>query len=116
MLSPAYVAALHRATRSAYAKAGLSAGDEVDPGLLSSAYFWLFEGCVDQTALVHARHCIRILGSARVGDTLVVTGKITDRYEKRGRAYVVVATEVRDGSGALIAETQEHCTWSVPSP
>lgn len=56
-----------------------------------------------KTARVHYEYHCKNFDVAFVGETIHVTGKIIDRYEKRGRPYVQYELEVRAGDGRLIA-------------
>jgi hypothetical protein len=53
-------------------------------------------------ARVHYEYYARQHSAAFVGETLVVSGKITDRYVKRGRTYIDYYLEVRTGDGRLV--------------
>jgi hypothetical protein len=52
-------------------------------------------GQVCPEAMIQTRQVLRCHGRAEAGAELVTTGRITDRYEKRGRAYVDVLAEIR---------------------
>src|SRR5579871_1322086 len=51
---------------------------------------------------VNARHTAEYFNPPRPGTTLVVSGKIKDKYVKRDKPYVVFETEIRDNTGMLI--------------
>jgi acyl dehydratase len=51
---------------------------------------------------VNARHTAEYFNPPRPGTTLVVSGKISDKYVKRDKPYVVFETEIRDTTGMLI--------------
>jgi hypothetical protein len=53
-------------------------------------------------ARVHFEYYARQHSPAYVGETLTVTGKITDKYVKRGRTYIDYYLEVRAGDGRLV--------------
>jgi hypothetical protein len=53
-------------------------------------------------ARVHYEYHARHHSPAFVGERLVVTGRITDRYVKRGRTYIDYALEVRTADGRLV--------------
>lgn len=53
-------------------------------------------------ARVHYEYYARQHSPAYVGETLTVSGKITDRYVKRGRTYIDYYLEVRTKEGRLV--------------
>lgn len=53
-------------------------------------------------ARIHVEYHARHHSPAFVGETLVVSGKITDRYIKRGRVYIDYDMEVRTKEGRLV--------------
>jgi N-terminal half of MaoC dehydratase len=53
-------------------------------------------------ARVHYEYHARHHSPAFAGERLVVTGRITDRYVKRGRTYIDYALEVRTADGRLV--------------
>ena len=53
-------------------------------------------------ARVHYEYHSRQHSPAYVGERLIVSGRITDKYVKRGRTYIAYALEVRTADGRLI--------------
>jgi hypothetical protein len=53
-------------------------------------------------ARIHYEYHARQHSPAFVGETLIVSGRITDRYIKRGREYIDYYLEVRTSDGRLI--------------
>jgi hypothetical protein len=53
-------------------------------------------------ARVHYEYHSRQHSPAYVGERLIVSGKITDRYVKRGRTYIDYYLEVRTADGRLV--------------
>lgn len=53
-------------------------------------------------ARIHYEYHARHHSPAFVGERLIVTGRITDRYVKRGRTYIDYALEVRTSDGRLV--------------
>jgi hypothetical protein len=53
-------------------------------------------------ARIHYEYHSRQHSPAYVGERLVVSGKITDKYVKRGRTYIDYALEVRTAEGRLV--------------
>jgi acyl dehydratase len=52
--------------------------------------------------LLHTRQSLRCHATATAPDTVRVTGHVEQRFDKRGRAYIVVASEVRGGRDELL--------------
>ena len=48
---------------------------------------------------------------ARVGDQLTTTGKVLDKYQKRGKNYVVVETVTVNQNGEKITTGRGHFIW-----
>ncbi len=55
---------------------------------------------------IHAFHEFHYLAPLYVGRTLTTTGEVVERYEKKGRKYISVATESIDDLGAIIGRTR----------
>ena len=59
-------------------------------------------GDMGPAARIHYEYYAKHHSPAYVGERLIVTGKITDRYEKRGRTYIDYEMEVRTADGRLV--------------
>jgi hypothetical protein len=59
-------------------------------------------GEIAPDARVHYEYYARQHSPAYIGETLTVSGKITDKYVKRGRTYIEYYLEVRAGDGRLV--------------
>jgi hypothetical protein len=57
---------------------------------------------------IHCEYHARHHSAAYVGERLVVRGRITDRYVKRDRSYLVYSLEVRGADGRLITSYTDH--------
>jgi hypothetical protein len=53
-------------------------------------------------ARIHYEYNARHHNPAYIGERLVVSGRITDKYVKRGRTYIDYALEVRTADGRLV--------------
>ena len=53
-------------------------------------------------ARIHYEYHARHHSAAFVGERLIVSGRITDKYESRGRTYIRYEMEVRTADGRLI--------------
>jgi len=51
------------------------------------------------TARIHYEYDATFHDTIPVGEPLVVSGKVTERYEKRGRIYVVIEIDLRAKAG-----------------
>jgi hypothetical protein len=61
-------------------------------------------GAKGPAARVHYEYFARHHGPAYVGETLVVSGRITDRYIKRGRDYLEYYLEVKTSDGRPVTD------------
>jgi hypothetical protein len=53
-------------------------------------------------ARIHYEYFARQHSAAYVGERLIVSGRITDKYVKRGRSYIDYYLEVRTSDGRLV--------------
>jgi len=58
---------------------------------------------------VHAKQKFTFFRAPEVGDVLFSQGRVVEKFEKKGRNYVVASTETRDAVGALV------CTGVITS-
>lgn len=56
---------------------------------------------VVERQMLHAAQRLRCCGLARVDEPLTVTGRVSRRYEKRGRAYVDIDAEIANPDGTV---------------
>jgi hypothetical protein len=61
-------------------------------------------GMKGPAARVHYEYNATHLSNAFVGETLIVSGRITDRYVKRGRTYIDYHLEVHTADGRKIVD------------
>ncbi len=52
---------------------------------------------------IHAAQEFEFLRPMAVGETVTVSGQVVDKFERRGRTYVVVETYYHDAAGNLLA-------------
>ena len=106
---------LHEFARATYGEAG----DVSPPTFLTTAFHWQSGDSdpweqvrMDPSRGLHAEQEFVFHGPPpRAGDRLVGTSRIDDIYEKTNRAgntltFVVMVTEFRDETGALVAESR----------
>lgn len=67
----------------------------------------------DSHATVGVKTAHQFLNPARVGKRVIVTGRIADKYIKRGVEYVVIEYQMVDGDGVEIRRSVDHIALSV---
>ena len=60
---------------------------------------------------LHARDEVEMLGPVHVGETLTITWRVVELYEKRGRPYWVRETEVSDSHGRPLVRRRMHTAF-----
>jgi hypothetical protein len=65
-------------------------------------------GMSAEDARIHYEYHARHHSPAFVGEELVVSGRIADRYERRGREYLLYELEVRTADGRLVTEYSDR--------
>jgi len=63
-------------------------------------------------ARIHYEYHARHHSPAFVGERLIVSGRIADRYVKRGRTYLWYEMEVRSGDGRLVTTYSDRTLLS----
>jgi hypothetical protein len=69
-------------------------------------------GAKGPAARVHYEYHARHHSPACVGERLIVTGRIADRYVKRGRTYLLYELEVRTADGRLVTTYSDRTLLS----
>jgi hypothetical protein len=64
------------------------------------------------TGGLHARDEVSFYRPAYVGDRIRVQWKVVDRYEKRGRTYVVVEVLVQNQNQEILLKRRSHETYT----
>jgi hypothetical protein len=80
------------------------------PTLLATAYSALLRPYLDLGHGLMARHAAVAHKPVRIGDTVSVTGEVTETFEKKGRHYWTLRYEVRDRQGDLCVTNQITCS------
>ncbi len=62
---------------------------------------------------VHAKQSVRFHRRLAVGDVLLTSGTVTDKFWRKERPYVVMAFETRDAQGALVASGVTTSIWGA---
>lgn len=71
-----------------------------------SPSFYMPEG----TSVLHSKDVIEFVGPAFVGKELTVTWTVCERYDKRGREFMVTDCRVSDEDGREIIRRYSHST------
>ena len=80
------------------------------PSLLATDYIALLHGKLELGWGLMARHALKVFRPVRIGDTVTVTGEVTDKYERKGRHYWTLRYEVRNSAGAICLENLISCS------
>ena len=56
------------------------------------------------------RHSLKLLRPVKVGDTVAVTGEITEKYVKKGRHYWTLRYRVQNSAGEVCLENLITCS------
>jgi acyl dehydratase len=79
----------------------------MEPGILVRHYMRLLRNHFRVEGAIHARTEITLAGPARAGQTLTVTGRVAEKYIRRGRAYVVVESTTVDEAGREVCRARD---------
>lgn len=89
-------------------------GPVAPPGFLSNDYMKLIASQYEFVGGVHAKQENEYLAPPPIGERLRVTGRVVDKYERRGRLWIVVETATADAAGTVIARSRN--TLMMPDP
>lgn len=79
-------------------------GEKLAPvSILASDGIWLAEAQFDISESVHASQRLEIVNAPIVGSRAKVSGKVTDKFEKGGRQFVVMDVVSEDDRGRVLA-------------
>jgi hypothetical protein len=93
-----------------YAAGAADKAAVMPPTLLTTDYVALLHGQLELGWGLMARHSLKIRHPIRVGETVIVTGEITDKYERKGRHYWTLRYEVRNADGEVCLENLISCS------
>jgi acyl dehydratase len=79
-------------------------GPVAHPLVLANDLLFLFYQHYDGNTArgLHTHERLEFHSPVRVGETVTITGAYTDKYERRGQGYVVLAAEARGADGRLL--------------
>jgi hypothetical protein len=78
--------------------------------MLATDYVPLLQGHLALGWGLMARHSIKSLKAVRIGDTVTVAGKITEKFEKKGRHYWTLAYHVTNAGGERCLQSEITCS------
>lgn len=85
----------------------------IDPTVLLRNHIRLLRSRFRAEGALHARTEVSLLRAARSGQTVTVTGRVADKYERRGRAWIVVDSTTSDEEGREISRARD--TLALPT-
>lgn len=83
---------------------------EMPATLLATDYIPLLHGKLELGWGLMARHSLKSLQPVKIGDTVTVTGEVTDKYERKGRHYWTLRYEVKNSAGESCLENLISCS------
>jgi hypothetical protein len=83
---------------------------EMPATLLTTDYIPLLHGKLELGWGLMARHSLKSLCTIRIGETVTVTGEITDKYERKGRHYWTLRYDVKNAAGETCLENLISCS------
>ena len=89
-------------------------GPIAPPGFLANDYVKLIASQYEFVGGVHAKQENTYLNPARPGRLIRVTGQVAEKYERRGKLWIVVETTTTDESGLTLARSRN--TLMMPAP
>jgi hypothetical protein len=98
------------ASSTPYAASAAAADAVMPPTLLATDYIPLLHGKLELGWGLMVRHSLKILRPIKVGDAVIVTGEITDKYERKGRHYWTLRYTVQNAGGEVCLENLISCS------
>lgn len=86
---------------------GTGRGILIEPGVLVRHYIRLLRTAFRVEGALHARTEISLCRPAPAAQTLTVTGRVADKYVRRGRSYLVVESTAVDEDGHEICRGRD---------
>ena len=77
-------------------------GEFVEPSFLYGQHSWVMRKHFSWAGSVHAKCDVALEAPVRPGDRIHVTGRIADKYERRGGRYAVFEMATVDDDGRLV--------------
>ncbi|HEY8449902.1 MAG TPA: hypothetical protein VIL95_05410 [Bacillota bacterium] len=78
-------------------------GPWVEPSVLARNYARLLRHHHEAQGMIHVACEFRLFRRVRAGERLRISGRIADKFVKRGRPYVVIETQTEDEQGRLVS-------------
>lgn len=90
---------------------GTAEGDPA-PSMIASVYLIdLLKARCSPPGGIHAKQAIRFHRSVKVGEKLSLQGRITDKYLRKERPYVVADFEARSAAGEVVSSGRITSIW-----
>lgn len=90
---------------------GVRDGDRA-PSMIASVYLIdLLKARCSPPGGIHAKQAIRFHRAVRTGESLSLQGRITDKYVRKERPYVVADFEARSADGELVSSGRITSIW-----
>jgi len=83
---------------------------EMPATMLATDYIPLLHGRLELGWGLMARHSLKTLRPVKIGDTVTVTGEVTDKYQRKGRHYWTLRYAVRNSAGETCLENLISCS------
>jgi len=96
-----------------YLKSSPFGGPIAPPTITGNDYAEVFFASYERGATVHTKAEHEFLNPIRIGKRLIVRGKILEKYERKGRDYVVIESVTTDEDGIEIARSRNHLLLSM---
>jgi hypothetical protein len=93
-----------------YGQGGICADAVMPPTMLATDYIPLLRGHLELGWGLMSKHSLKNLRPVHVGDTVTVTGKITDKFVKKGRHYWTLQYETRNTAAQLCLQSTITCS------
>jgi hypothetical protein len=85
------------------------------PGMLGNLTLRLIDSMyILQTGTLHAKQELEFHHPVRLDGKLISRGRIADKYERRGRKWIVFEADFSDGEGKLLASSRVVLTLALP--
>ena len=93
-----------------YGAGGICADPIMPPTMLTTDYLPLLRGYLELGWGLMSRHSLKSLRFVRVGDRVTVTGKITDKFVRKGRHYWTLQYDVKNAAGEPCLQSTITCS------
>ena len=96
-----------------YLKSSPFGGPIAPPTITGNDYIEVFATKYERGRPIHTKAEHEFLNPIRIGKRLTVRGKIADKYERKGRDYIVIESVTKDEDGVEIVRSRNHLMLSM---